>query len=94
MFPALNPSGAKKNTEFNFYVPPFFFSKRNPRPPVQKLPSRPAGRCGAVTVEQLKKLACSRRPALRTPKPYLKTFIGAEVADWAAMIKASGVTID
>jgi hypothetical protein len=32
-------------------------------------------------------------PELRTPG-YLKTFIGKEVDNWAAMVKASGVRIE
>jgi tripartite-type tricarboxylate transporter receptor subunit TctC len=47
-----------------------------------------------VTIERLKKAGVAPiAPELRTPA-YLKTFIGREVDNWAAMIKASGVPIE
>jgi hypothetical protein len=47
-----------------------------------------------VTVDRLKKAGVTPiAPQLRTPA-YLKTFVGAEVDNWAAQIKASGVTIE
>ena len=47
-----------------------------------------------TTVERLKKAGVAPiAPELRTPA-YLKTFIGTEVDNWAATIKASGVTIE
>ena len=47
-----------------------------------------------ATVERLKNAGVAPiAPELRTPA-YLKTFIASEVDNWAATIKASGVTIE
>jgi tripartite-type tricarboxylate transporter receptor subunit TctC len=47
-----------------------------------------------VTVERLKKSGVTPVASeLRTPA-YLKTFVGSEIDNWAAQIKASGVTIE
>jgi tripartite-type tricarboxylate transporter receptor subunit TctC len=79
----------------SYFWTAFFFPKDTPDAIVQKLHEASNQALNSpVTVERLKKAGVSPiDPKLRTPA-YLKTFIGAEVDNWAAQIKASGVTIE
>ena len=72
-----------------------FFPKDTPDAIVQKLYDATNHALNSpVTIERLKKAGVAPiAPELRTPA-YLKTFIGREVDNWAAMIKASGVPIE
>jgi tripartite-type tricarboxylate transporter receptor subunit TctC len=72
-----------------------FFPKDTPDAIVQKLYDATTHALNSpVTIERLKKAGVAPiAPELRTPA-YLKTFIGREVDNWAAMIKASGVPIE
>ena len=72
-----------------------FFPKDTPDAIVQKLYDATDHALNSpVTIERLKKAGVAPiAPELRTPA-YLKTFIGREVDNWAAMIKASGVPIE
>jgi tripartite-type tricarboxylate transporter receptor subunit TctC len=79
----------------SYFWTAFFFPKDTPDAIVQKLYDASNHTLNSpVTVERLKKAGVTPiAPELRTPA-YLKTFIGAEVDNWAAQIKASGVTIE
>jgi tripartite-type tricarboxylate transporter receptor subunit TctC len=79
----------------SYFWTAFFFPKDTPDAIVQKLYDASNQTLNSpVTVERLKKAGVTPiAPQLRTPA-YLKTFIGAEVDNWAAQIKASGVTIE
>ena len=72
-----------------------FFPKDTPDAIVQKLYDATTHALNSpVTIERLKKAGVAPiAPELRTPA-YLRTFIGREVDNWAAMIKASGVPIE
>jgi tripartite-type tricarboxylate transporter receptor subunit TctC len=72
-----------------------FFPKDTPENIVQAL-SKASSKVlsSEQTIERLKKSGASPVPAdARTPG-YLKTLLASEMDKWAAMIKASGVTID
>jgi tripartite-type tricarboxylate transporter receptor subunit TctC len=73
----------------------FLFPKDTPDAIVQKLYEATNQSLNSpVTVDRLKKAGATPiPPALRTPA-YLKGFIGKEVENWAAQIKASGVSIE
>jgi tripartite-type tricarboxylate transporter receptor subunit TctC len=79
----------------SYFWTAFFFPKDTPDAIVQKLYDASNHALNSpVTVDRLKKAGVTPiAPELRTPA-YLKTFIGAEVDNWAAQIKASGVTIE
>jgi tripartite-type tricarboxylate transporter receptor subunit TctC len=79
----------------SYFWTAFFFPKDTPGAVVQKLYDATNHTLNSpTTVERLKKAGVSPiAPQLRTPA-YLTTFIGTEVNNWAAMIKASGVTIE
>jgi len=79
----------------SYFWTAFFFPKDTPDAIVQKLYDASNQTLNSpVTVDRLKKAGVTPiAPELRTPA-YLKTFIGAEVDNWAAQIKASGVTIE
>ena len=79
----------------SYFWTAFFFPKDTPDAIVQKLYQATTETLKSpTTVERLKKAGVAPiAPDLRTPA-YLKTFIGAEVDNWAAQIKASGVTIE
>ena len=79
----------------SYFWTAFFFPKGTPDAIVQKLYDATNKTLeSAQTVERLKRAGVAPiSPQLRTPA-YLKSFIGTEVANWAAMIKASGVTIE
>ena len=72
-----------------------FFPKDTPDAIVQKLYDATTHALNSpVTIERLKKAGVAPiAPELRTPA-YLRSFIGREVDNWAAMIKASGVPIE
>jgi tripartite-type tricarboxylate transporter receptor subunit TctC len=79
----------------SYFWTAFFFPKDTPDVIVQKLYEATTQTLNSpATVERLKKAGVAPiAPALRTPG-YLKSFIATEVDNWAAMIKASGVTIE
>jgi tripartite-type tricarboxylate transporter receptor subunit TctC len=79
----------------SYFWTAFFFPKDTPDAIVQKLYEATNQALNSpVTIERLKKAGVTAiDPKLRTPA-YLKIFIGAEVDNWAAQIKASGVTIE
>jgi tripartite-type tricarboxylate transporter receptor subunit TctC len=79
----------------SYFWTAFFFPKDTPDAIVQKLYDASNQTLNSpVTVERLRKAGVTPiAPELRTPS-YLKTFIGAEVENWSAQIKASGVTIE
>jgi tripartite-type tricarboxylate transporter receptor subunit TctC len=79
----------------SYFWTAFFFPKDTPDAIVQKLYDATTQTLNSpVTVERLRKSGVTAiAPEFRTPT-YLKTFIGAEVDNWAAQIKASGVTIE
>jgi tripartite-type tricarboxylate transporter receptor subunit TctC len=79
----------------SYFWTAFFFPKDTPDAIVQKLyDATNKALESSQTVERLKRTGVAPiAPQLRTPT-YLKSFIGTEVANWAAMIKASGVTIE
>jgi tripartite-type tricarboxylate transporter receptor subunit TctC len=79
----------------SYFWTAFFFPKGTPDAIVQKLYDATTQTLkSATTVERLKRAGVAPiAPELRTPA-YLKTFIASEVDNWAAMIKASGITIE
>ena len=79
----------------SYFWTAFFFPKDTPDAIVQKLYDASNKTLNSpVTVERLKKAGVTPiAQELRTPA-YLKKFIGSEVENWAAQIKASGVTIE
>ncbi|MEA3025163.1 MAG: hypothetical protein QOF91_448 [Alphaproteobacteria bacterium] len=79
----------------SYFWTAFFFPKDTPDAIVQKLHDATTQALNSpTTVERLKKSGVAPiAPQLRTPA-YLKTFIATEVDNWAATIKASGVTIE
>ena len=96
LFPTLQTSKEQGLPGIDSYFwTAFFFPKDTPDAIVQKLYEATNQTLKSpTTVERLKRAGVAPiAPELRTPA-YLKTFIGAEVANWAATIKASGVTIE
>jgi tripartite-type tricarboxylate transporter receptor subunit TctC len=79
----------------SYFWTAFFFPKDTPDAIVQKLyEATDRALNSPVTIERLRKAGVTPiDPKLRTPA-YLRTFIGTEVENWAAQIKASGVTIE
>jgi tripartite-type tricarboxylate transporter receptor subunit TctC len=79
----------------SYFWTAFFFPKGTPDAIVQKLYNATNKTLATpLIVDRLKKAGVAPIvPELRTPA-YLQTFIGKEVENWAAMIKASGVTIE
>ena len=79
----------------SYFWTAFFFPKDTPDAIVQKLYDATTQTLNSpTTIERLKKAGVAPiAPELRSPA-YLKTFIKTEVDNWAAMIKASGVTIE
>ena len=79
----------------SYFWTAFFFPKDTPDAIVQKLYDATAQTLKSTTmVERLKKTGVAPiAPELRTPA-YLKTFIGKEVDNWAAMVRVSGVPIE
>jgi tripartite-type tricarboxylate transporter receptor subunit TctC len=96
LFPTLQTSKEQGLPGIDSYFwTAFFFPKDTPDAIVQKLHDATTQTLNsAATVERLKRAGVAPiAPQLRTPA-YLKTFIGTEVDNWAATIKASGVTIE
>lgn len=79
----------------SYFWTAFFFPKDTPDTIVQKLYQATTETLKSPTIiERLQKAGVAPiAPELRTPA-YLKTFIATEVDNWAATIKASGVTIE
>ena len=79
----------------SYFWTAFFFPKDTPDAIVQKLYQATTETLKSpTTIERLQKAGVAPiAPELRSPA-YLKTFIKTEVDNWAAMIKASGVTIE
>jgi tripartite-type tricarboxylate transporter receptor subunit TctC len=73
----------------------FFFPKNTPDDVVKKMSSATAQTLDSqATQDRLKKAGVTVvGPERRSPE-YLKKFIGSEIADWAATIKSSGVSLD
>lgn len=96
LFPTLRTSKEQgiPGVESYFWTA-FFFPKNTPDTIIQKLYSATDQALkSTTTVERLKRAGVAPiAPTLRTPE-YLKSFIASEVANWAAMIKASGITIE
>jgi len=96
LFPALRTSKELGIPGVDSYFwTAFFFPKDTPDTIVQKLYDATTHTLKSPTmVERLKKTGVVPiAPELRTPG-YLKTFIGKEVNNWAAMVRASGVPIE
>jgi len=96
LFPALKTSKEQGIPGVDSYFwTAFFFPAGTPEPIVQKLYDATNQSLNSpTTVERLKKAGATPiAPALRSPA-YLKGFIGKEVENWAAQIKASGVAIE
>jgi tripartite-type tricarboxylate transporter receptor subunit TctC len=96
LFPTLQTSKEQGVPGVDSYIwTAFFFPKDTPDAIVQKLYQATTQTLNMpTTIERLKKAGVAPiNPALRTPA-YLKTFIGTEVENWAAQIKASGVAIE
>jgi tripartite-type tricarboxylate transporter receptor subunit TctC len=96
LFPTLQTSKEQGLPGIDSYFwTAFFFPKDTPDAIVQKLYDATNQTLKSpTTVDRLKRAGVAPiAPELRTPA-YLKTFIGAEVDNWAATIKASGVTIE
>lgn len=79
----------------SYFWTAFFFPKGTPEAIVQRLNeatrqtlSQPA------TLDRLRKSGVTAIAADQRSAAYLNTFVGAEVAKWGAMIKASGITIE
>jgi tripartite-type tricarboxylate transporter receptor subunit TctC len=96
LFPALKTSKELGIPGVDSYFwTAFFFPKDTSDAIVQKLYGATTSTLNSpLTIERLKTAGVAPiAPALRTPA-YLKTFIGQEVENWAAMVKASGVPIE
>jgi len=96
LFPALRTSKEQGIPGVDSYFwTAFFFPKDTPDAIVQKLHGATTSALNSrLTIERLKTAGVAPiAPELRTPA-YLKTFIGREVENWAAMVKASGVPIE
>lgn len=96
LFPTLRTSKEQGLPGIDSYFwTAFFFPKDTPDAIVQKLYDATTQTLKSpATVERLKRAGVAPIASeLRTPA-YLKTFIGTEVDNWAATIKASGVSIE
>jgi tripartite-type tricarboxylate transporter receptor subunit TctC len=73
----------------------FFFPKNTPDAIVQRLHTA-ADRTLAlpITVERLRKTGIEPIPAERRSPAYLREFMKAEMQNWAAMVKASGIPLE
>jgi len=96
LFPSLKTSKEQGIPGVDSYFwTAFLFPKDTPDAIVQKLYEATNQTLNSpVAAERLKKAGVAPiAPDLRTPA-YLKSFIGKEVENWAAQIKASGVQIE
>jgi len=96
LFPTLQTSKEQGLPGIDSYFwTAFFFPKDTPDAIVQKLYDATNQTLKSpTTVDRLKRAGVVPiAPALRTPE-YLRTFIGTEVDNWAATIKASGISFD
>jgi tripartite-type tricarboxylate transporter receptor subunit TctC len=73
----------------------FFFPKSTPEPIVEKMAAATADTLGSpATQDRLKKAGVSVVARERRSAEYLKKFVDSEIENWAATIKASGVSLD
>ncbi len=73
----------------------FLFPKGTPDAIIQKLADATNQTLNTpATTERLKNAGVTAVAPQRRSPAYLKTFVESEVANWAAMVKASGVSID
>ena len=73
----------------------FFFPKGTPDAIVKKMSAATAETLDSkATQDRLKKAGVSVVGRERRSSEYLKTFVDSEIANWAATIKASGVSLD
>ena len=96
LFPALRTSKEQGIPGVDSYFwTAFFFPKDTPDAVVQKLYDATTYALKSPTiVERLKQTGVAPiAPELRTPA-YLRRFIGREVDNWAAMVRASGIPIE
>ncbi len=96
LFPAVRTSSEQGIAGVDSYFwTAFFFPRDTPDHIVQKLHEATTYTLNLpVIVERLRKAGVTPvAPALRSPA-YLRTFMRREAADWAAMVKASGVPIE
>jgi tripartite-type tricarboxylate transporter receptor subunit TctC len=96
LFPAVRTSGEQGVPGVDSYFwTAFFFPRDTPDHIVQKLHEATTHTLNLpVIVERLRQAGVTPvAPALRSPA-YLRTFMRREAADWAAMVKASGVPIE
>ncbi|MCL2428325.1 MAG: tripartite tricarboxylate transporter substrate binding protein [Alphaproteobacteria bacterium] len=96
LFPALRTSKELGIPGVDSYFwTAFFFPRDTPEAIVQKLYDATTQTLkSAVMIDRLRQTGVAPIAAeLRTPA-YLRTFIGSEVANWAAMVRASGIPIE
>jgi tripartite-type tricarboxylate transporter receptor subunit TctC len=96
LFPALRTSKELGIPGVDSYFwTAFFFPKNTPDTIVQKLYDATTQTLKSpVMIDRLRQTGVAPiAPQLRTPA-YLKTFIGREVDNWAAMVRASGIPIE
>jgi tripartite-type tricarboxylate transporter receptor subunit TctC len=73
----------------------FFYPKNTPAPIVQKLQDATSQTLDTpATVQRLTKAGVTVVPKERRSTEHLKKFVEAEIAAWAATIKASGISLD
>lgn len=79
----------------SYFWTAFLFPKGTPDAIVQKLYEATNQTLNSpVTIERLKKSGVTPIAAEYRKPAYLKTFVGAEIENWAAQVKASGVAIE
>jgi tripartite-type tricarboxylate transporter receptor subunit TctC len=96
LFPAVQTSSEQGIPGVDSYFwTAFFFPRDTPDAIVRKLNEATTYTLNLpVIIERLRKAGVTPvAPALRAPA-YLRTFMRREAADWAAMVKASGVPIE
>jgi tripartite-type tricarboxylate transporter receptor subunit TctC len=73
----------------------FFYPKNTPAPIVQRLAEVTSQALDTpATVERLTRAGVTVVPKQRRAGPQLKSFVEAEIANWAKTIKASGISLD
>jgi tripartite-type tricarboxylate transporter receptor subunit TctC len=96
LFPGLASAHEQGLTDFDSYFwSGFFLPKGTPADIVKKLHDASTATLDTPsTQERLKKAGTTVVGVERRSPAYLKTFVENEVAQWAATIKASGVSLD